>query len=123
MSRQYVRIPDSGQEQMLTQQSVPVTVFASDINPVLEQRVERAGQPYLSPRHTLNYASGAYGVPYWMRGLMIQTCDVTTITAPKPDLASIITHPTLTLSQQGQYGLASTPTAGIYTGSPVEDHC
>lgn len=121
MSRQQVIIPGDG---LANQFSLPTTVWASDINPVLEQSTLRAGIPYYSPMHTMNYQGGNYGVPYWMQGIAMQTCNVLTITAPEPFLASWITHPANDPGQKGVTAFGQAPTSGIYTGMHVaEDHC
>lgn len=93
----------------------------ADVNTTLEQYVARPGQPYLSGAHTVTAQLGPFGVPYWMQGLPVQTCNNEYITAPVPQEKSAITHQAQLLYAAGQYGIGSAPTNGIFTG--VEDHC
>ena len=81
----------------------------------------RPGQPYLSGAHTLSANNGPFGVPYWMSGLAVQTCNNQIITAPVPQKKSIITHQAKQIYSAGQYVVGQAPTSGVFTG--VEDHC
>ncbi len=94
---------------------------SDDINPIIDQYVLRPGAPYLSGAHTMNAATGPFGVPYWMQGLAVQTCNNAYYTAPAPWQANIIIGAANTINSAGQYGIGAAPTAGIFTG--VEDHC
>lgn len=89
--------------------------------PGINQYVLRPGQPYLSPAHTLTANNGPFGVPYWMSGLAVQTCNNMYITAPVPQKKSTITHQAKQLYSAGQYAIGAAPTSGVFTG--VEDHC
>jgi hypothetical protein len=87
----------------------------------INQYVLRPGQPYLSGAHILSAVKALSGVPYWMAGLAIQTCNNMYITAPEPAQKSKITHSASQLYTAGQYAVGQAPTSGIFTG--VEDTC
>lgn len=95
---------------------------ADDINPIIDQYELRPGnRPYLSPVYVTTAVNGPFGVPYWVEGLPIQTCNMSIITAPDPGQKSAITHQAKLVYQAGQYGVGTAPTTGIYTG--VEQEC
>jgi hypothetical protein len=106
---------------LIDQQDSVFTGTSSDITPVIEQYSLRAGTPYLSPSHIISAVLGPWGVPYWMQGLAMQTTNNNYINAPRPYLASSITHQAGNLYTAGQYGIGQAPTSGVFTG--VEDHC
>lgn len=92
-----------------------------DINAALDQQMVRPGQPYFSAAYIMSADLGPWGVPYWMRGIPLQTCTNMYITAPGPWQKSIITHAAQLAYSAGQYAVGSAPTGGVYTG--VEDSC
>lgn len=91
------------------------------INGVIDKYVQRVGSTYLSPAHTMNVENGPFGVPYWMEGLPIQTCNNMTITAPGPWQKNIMFQKSPVTYTAGQYAIGQAPTRGVYTG--VEDGC
>lgn len=89
------------------------------INGVLDKYVLRPGQPYFSGASIMESATGPYGVPYWMTGLAMQTCNNQYITAPTPWQKDLQFHTVGGLYTAGQYGNGGAPTKGVFTG--VED--
>jgi hypothetical protein len=87
----------------------------------IQQYVLRAGAPYLSPQFISQAPTHQSGVPYWMQGIAMQTCNTLQISAPEPYQKSSITHSSPTVYQAGQYAIGSAPTTGVYTG--VEGAC
>ena len=91
----------------------------SGINGILDKYVIRPGIEYLSGASIMESVRGPYGVPYWMEGLAMQTCNNQYITAPTPWQKSLQFHTTPVTYTAGQYGNGGAPTKGVYTG--VED--
>jgi hypothetical protein len=92
--------------------------YASD---QIRQYEERPSIPYSSPAFQVTPQFGPFGVPYWMQGFPMQTCNMQTITAPLPYQKSKITHAVGQSYRHANTAIGQAPTSGIYTG--VEDSC
>lgn len=97
------------------------TLDPSSPDAILSQYNLRIGSNYLSPSYITTTSVGPFGVPYWMQGIALQTCNNNYITVPTPFQNSIITHAANAIYTAGQFAIGQAPTSGIYTG--VEDNC
>lgn len=94
-----------------------------DITPVIQTYNTRYATPYLSGAAIIDAYEGKapHGIPYWMTGIQMQTCNNQSITAPRPYMKSSMTHIARPISQVGQAPALQAPTSGIFTG--VQDQC
>lgn len=92
------------------------------LDPEIAHYTLRAGAPYLSPTNVTTRPPGIYGVPYWMQGFALQTCNLFVTTAPPNTQAQLYRTPTQPIAKAPPTG--SAPTTGVYTGiSHVQEQC
>lgn len=92
------------------------------LDPEIARYQLRAGANYLSPSTVTTRPPGIFGVPYWMQGITLQTCDYFITTAPPNTNAILLPQPTQHIAKAPPTG--SAPTTGVYSGRPhVQEHC